>query len=58
METQNKKGFDFKMDCKPDYGFVTVNIPSGQKLKVEGKGKIYLQTRNISGLASWVNRHL
>jgi uncharacterized protein (TIGR00266 family) len=30
-------------------GFVT---------RVEGKGKIYLQTRNISSLASWVNRHL
>ncbi len=30
-------------------GFVT---------RVEGKGKIYLQTRNISGLASWVNKHL
>jgi uncharacterized protein (TIGR00266 family) len=30
-------------------GFVT---------RIEGKGKIYLQTRNISGLASWVNRHL
>lgn len=30
-------------------GFVT---------RVEGKGKIYLQTRNIQGLASWVNRHL
>jgi uncharacterized protein (TIGR00266 family) len=30
-------------------GFVT---------RVEGNGKIYLQTRNISGLASWVNRHL
>jgi uncharacterized protein (AIM24 family) len=30
-------------------GFVT---------RVEGKGKIFLQTRNISGLASWVNRHI
>ncbi|HAN77268.1 MAG TPA: TIGR00266 family protein [Bacteroidales bacterium] len=30
-------------------GFVT---------RVEGNGKIYLQTRNISSLASWVNRHL
>ncbi|POY37000.1 TIGR00266 family protein [Solitalea longa] len=30
-------------------GFVT---------RVEGQGKIYLQTRNIAGLASWVNRHL
>ncbi len=28
-------------------GFVT---------RVEGKGKIYLQTRNLSGFASWVNR--
>ena len=30
-------------------GFVT---------RVEGKGKIYMQTRNLAGLASWVNRHL
>lgn len=30
-------------------GFVT---------RVKGNGKIYLQTRNVSGLASWVNRHL
>lgn len=30
-------------------GFVT---------RVEGKGKIYIQTRNMSGLAAWVNRHL
>lgn len=30
-------------------GFVT---------RVEGKGKIYIQTRNISGLVSWINRQL
>ncbi|MBS7567045.1 TIGR00266 family protein [Mucilaginibacter sp. Bleaf8] len=30
-------------------GFVT---------RVEGKGKIYMQTRNLAGLASWINRHL
>ena len=30
-------------------GFVT---------RIEGKGKIFLQTRNISSLASWINRHL
>lgn len=30
----------------------------GFVMKVSGNGKIYLQTRNISGLASWVNRHL
>lgn len=30
-------------------GFVT---------RVEGKGKIYIQTRNVSGLVSWINRQL
>ena len=30
-------------------GFVT---------RIEGKGKIYLQTRSISSLAAWVNRYL
>jgi uncharacterized protein (AIM24 family) len=30
----------------------------GFVMRVEGKGKIYLQTRNLSGLASWVNKHL
>lgn len=30
-------------------GFVT---------RIEGQGKIYIQTRNISGLASWINRYL
>ncbi len=30
----------------------------GIVMRIEGKGKIYIQTRNVSGLASWVNRHL
>ncbi|WP_163445002.1 TIGR00266 family protein [Flavobacterium columnare] len=30
-------------------GFVT---------RVEGKGKIYIQTRNLSGLVSWINRQI
>jgi len=36
------------------------SITSGEGFvtKVIGNGKIYLQTRNLSGLASWVNRHL
>ncbi len=36
------------------------SITSGEGFvtKVVGNGKIYLQTRNLSGLASWVNRHL
>ena len=44
MESQEKKGFNFKMECKPDYGFVTVNIPSGQKLKVEAAAMATMDT--------------
>jgi uncharacterized protein (TIGR00266 family) len=43
MKTDNK-GFDFKMECKPDFGFVTVNIPSGQKLKVEAAAMATMDT--------------
>ncbi len=36
------------------------SFTSGEGLvtKVVGKGKVFLQTRNLSGLASWVNRNL
>lgn len=44
MDLQKNKGFDFSMECKPDYGFVTVNIPSGQKLKVEAAAMATMDT--------------
>jgi uncharacterized protein (TIGR00266 family) len=44
METQDKKGFDFKMECKPDFGFVTVTIPTGKKLKVEAAAMATMDT--------------
>jgi uncharacterized protein (TIGR00266 family) len=44
MEILNKKGFDFRIDCKPDYGFLTVNIPSGQKIKVEAAAMASMDT--------------
>ena len=44
MEAIEKKGFDFKIDCKPDYGFLTVNIPSGAKLKVEAAAMASMDT--------------
>jgi len=44
METTNKKGLDFKFDCKPDFGFVTIQIPSGQKLKVEAASMATMDT--------------
>lgn len=41
-------------------GGIISSMTSGEGFvtKVEGNGKIYIQTRSISGLASWVNRHL
>lgn len=44
MEVQDKKGFNYKMDCKPDFGFVTVTIPSGEKLKVEAAAMATMDT--------------
>lgn len=44
METIEKKGFKFKFDCKPDYGFITVDIPSGEKLKVEASAMATMDT--------------
>jgi uncharacterized protein (TIGR00266 family) len=44
METQDKKGFDFRMECKPDFGFVTVTIPGGKKLKVEAAAMATMDT--------------
>ncbi len=49
------------MKLKPQLaGGIFSSIFGGEGLvtKVKGSGKIYLQTRNISGLAAWVNRHL
>lgn len=44
MEAQASKGFDFRVECRPDYGFVTVKIPSGQKLKVEAAAMATMDT--------------
>ena len=49
------------MKLKPQLaGSIFGSLFSGEGfvMRVEGKGKIYLQTRNVSGLASWINRHL
>lgn len=44
METLEKKGLNFQFDCKPDFGFITVTIPSGQKLKVEAAAMASMDT--------------
>lgn len=41
------KGFDFKIEGKPDYGYMTVQIPSGKTLKVEASSMATMDT-NIS----------
>lgn len=40
----DKKGFDFHFDGKPDYGFITVQIPAGQKIKVEAAAMASMDT--------------
>lgn len=44
METTAKKGLDFTFDCKPDFGYITVQVPSGQKLKVEAAAMATMDT--------------
>jgi uncharacterized protein (TIGR00266 family) len=54
-------GYESSMKLKPKLSNGIIgSITSGEGfvLKVTGNGKIFLQTRNLSGLASWVNRHL
>ncbi len=54
-------GYEPTMKLKPQLsGGLISSIFGGEGLvtRVKGSGKIYIQTRNLSGLASWVNRHL
>ncbi len=44
METQHTQGFEYRFDCKPDYGYVTVTIPANQKLKVEAAAMATMDT--------------
>jgi len=44
METTENKGLDFKFDCKPDFGYITVQIPSGETLKVEAAAMATMDT--------------
>ena len=34
IPTENK-GYDYSIDCSPDYSFVTVEVPSGESINVE-----------------------
>ncbi|MCI5144480.1 MAG: TIGR00266 family protein [Candidatus Electrothrix sp. AR3] len=36
--------FEYRFDCKPDYGFITVTIPAGETLKVEASAMATMDT--------------
>lgn len=44
MTTTDKKGLDFHFDCKPDYGFITVKLPSDTTIKVEAAAMATMDT--------------
>lgn len=44
MENQELKEFEYTMQCKPDYGFVTIKMPQGKKLKVEAAAMATMDT--------------
>jgi uncharacterized protein (AIM24 family) len=41
-----------------NFAFALPAEPGVFVLKVSGKGRVYLQSRSIGGLASWINSHL
>ena len=43
METEFK-GLQFKLDCKPDFGYLTINVPAGKMVKVEAAAMAGMDT--------------
>lgn len=37
-------GYDYRFDCKPDFAYLTVNIPAGETLKVEASAMATMDT--------------
>jgi uncharacterized protein (TIGR00266 family) len=61
IDTGHLVGYEPTMKLKPQLAggiFSSFFGGEGFVTRVEGKGKVWIQTRNISGLAAWVNRHL
>ena len=38
---------DFRFDCKPDFAYLTVQVPSGQTLKVEASAMATMSTNMV-----------
>ena len=61
VDTGHLVAYEPNMKLKPQLAggiFSSLFGGEGFVTRVEGKGKIYIQTRNISGLATWLNRQL
>lgn len=61
VDTGHLVAYEPEMKLKPQLaGSIFSSLFGGEGFvtRVEGKGKIYIQTRNISGLVSWINRQL
>lgn len=43
MQTEFK-GLSFKFDCKPDFGYLTINVPAGKMVKVEAAAMAGMDT--------------
>mgnify|MGYP002785474923 CR=1 FL=1 len=52
-------GPDMKLKTQLSNGLIgSITSGEGFVTRISGKGKIYMQTRSLSGLVSWINRHL
>lgn len=61
VDTGHLVAYEPGMKLKPQLAggiFSSLFGGEGFVTRVEGKGKIYIQTRNIAGLASWLNRQI
>ncbi len=47
MENTVIKGMDFSLECNPDFGFLTVNLPSNKKIKVEAAAMASMDTNLV-----------
>ena len=59
---QGPAGLDYRFDCKPDFSFLTVQIPAGETLKVEASAmatmdtNIKMKTKMKGGLGRMLTR--
>lgn len=47
MENTVIKGMDFSLECNPDFGFLTVHLPSNKKIKVEAAAMASMDTNLV-----------